>query len=155
MSRGKKRVRFERECILSQHNGKLPLPRWKQGNYLVILIHGGRYCLNETINCSSVRSSGGGTFLFVCISDSAPNYIYSCSSSSMSFLIYVSICFVFSDRGKTTMWQVLYVGINPRDNCITRSFFSTHQLFTCKDLENTYWGYSMHPKNILEGYITC
>ena len=52
------------------------------------------------------------------------------------------------------MWQLLYVGINPGENCSfivapTRYFSTVCLLVTCKDLENYYWECRMHPQNIL------
>ena len=58
------------------------------------------------------------------------------------------------------MWQLLYVGINPGENCSfivapTRYFSTVCLLVTCKDLENYYWECRMHPQNILPlGYPT-
>ena len=66
----------------------------------------------ETINCSFVRSSCGGTFLLVCTSSDALNNIYSFSSSSMSLMMYFSNFFVVAEISTTTMWRVFYVGVN-------------------------------------------
>ena len=67
----------------------------------------------DTRKFSLARSSGGGPFLLVCTSDAVLNNFYSCSSSSMSLLMYFSTLFVGEERGTNPMCQVLYVVIDP------------------------------------------
>ena len=82
-------------------------------------------------------------FLRVCTSAALLNDISSCYSYSVSLLIYIAMLFVGAKRGSTTIWKVLYVGINPGGNCSllvapTRSFSSVFQLVPHQDLENYY-----------------
>ena len=60
---------------------------------------------------------------------------YSCSS--VSFMIYVTTCFVESETGITHVWQVLFVGINPGGGCsfLMAPTSSLFLVYTIKTLE--------------------
>ena len=59
-----------------------------------IYLRSGRCYLIEIINCLLARSSIGGPLHIVFISDAILDDIYLCSSSCMSLLVYVTMCFV-------------------------------------------------------------
>ena len=78
-----------------------------------IYLCSGSCCFMYTIKISWVGSIFGGPFLLVYTYASVPNDNSLCYSSSVSFLVYVSVCFVEAGIGNPPMWQLLYVGINP------------------------------------------
>ena len=87
----------------------------------------------EMRNFTLGKSSGGGPFPLVCKYSAVLNNISSCSSSSMSLLIYVATYFVGEEGRVTPMWQVLCIGITPEKNwsflmAPTSYFSSTCQL---------------------------
>ena len=62
--------------------------------------------------------------------------------------------YLMTEIGSTTMWQVLYVDINPGKNysflmAPTSSFSSLCQLVLCKDIGNYYQGCIINLQHIL------
>ena len=124
--------------------------------HLIVKIYlcSGRYYLIETRNCLLLSSSDVCTLLIVCTYSAVLAYISPCSSSYMSFLIYVAMCFLGLYRGINPMWKLLYVGINPWGCCSLLmanniSFSSIYRLIPCQDLVTYYWGCIMNSQKLL------